>query len=367
MSRSMFHDIGILGTGLWEGPVVENHKITVADGVHRDPFKGQRGDDGLVRIAGLELHPQRHRRALAQIEQSYKDPYRGTVRRRICPRSVPPSEMEADAARRALADAGLQPGDVDAVLVQSFLSDHLQPKNASRLCALLGVHRALALNVDTLCNSAASQVLLGAALIQSRQARRVLCVQSTVFSCVADPGTSAAVQEADMASALLLGEVRGARLACSSHVEGRLHGAVRLDWAVPEGAAAGRRYYEPPVERMAILFDAGLKAEAMRDMAARAAPLCQEALARAELDIKGVGAFVCHQPLSWACALFADVLGLPDGVAIDVFPEYANIGSCSIAAGLHHARQAGRLGGGQALLLFAPAAGATYLAMALSS
>lgn len=365
-SHSMFHNIGILGTGLWEGPVVENHMITVADGVHRDPFKGRRGDDGLVRIAGLELHPQRHRRALLQIEQSYRDPYRGTVRRRICPHAVLPSEMEADAAQRALADAGLQPGDVDAVLVQSFLSDYMQPKNASRVCSLLGVHHALAMNVDTLCNSAASQLLLGAALIQSRQARHVLCVQSTVFSFVTDPGTSAAVQEADMSSAFVLGPVRGARLACVSHVEGRLHGAVRMDWIVPEGAASGRRYCQPPAVQLGTVFDERLKAEAMQDMAARALPLCQEALERAELGgLEGVGVFVCHQPLSWACALFADLLGLPDGVALDVFPEYANIGSCSVPAGLHHARQAGRLGSGQTLLVFAPAGGATYLALAL--
>ena len=56
----MIRDIGIVGMGLWEGDVITNDvfgpQFHTAAQV-RDPYRGCRGDDGVVRVAGAELVP----------------------------------------------------------------------------------------------------------------------------------------------------------------------------------------------------------------------------------------------------------------------------------------------------------------------
>src|SRR5262252_6021288 len=136
MGSPIIRDIGILGMGLWEGEVVNNDRYRsealLATEV-KDPYHGRRESDGTVRIAGMEFTPEKHARTLAAIDRSFRDPYRGTRRRRFFPGDIDVSDAETDAARRAIADAGFEPKDLDAILVQSFLPDQIQPKNDARI------------------------------------------------------------------------------------------------------------------------------------------------------------------------------------------------------------------------------------------
>ncbi len=141
----LIRDIGILGMGLWEGEVVTNDHYGdryLKGAPIKDPYRGRRSEDGTVRIAGMEFTKEKHPRVLAALERSFQDPYRGTQRRRYFPRDLKVSDAETEAARNAIADAGLTPDDIDAVLVQSFLPDELQPKNAALIAHNLGIRRA---------------------------------------------------------------------------------------------------------------------------------------------------------------------------------------------------------------------------------
>jgi 3-oxoacyl-[acyl-carrier-protein] synthase-3 len=360
-------DVGVLGTGLWEGAPVTNDAFprpSLEGRRAKDPYQGRRGDDGTVRIAGMALGPEEFPRTLAAIEEAFRDPYRGTVRRRFFPRELPVSEAEADAARAALADAGLDATDVDALLVQSFLPDELQPKNTAKVAHALGIRDAMAFGVDTICNSVISQLHVGASLIVSGQAQRVLCVVSCAYSRVSDPGASSSIQEADMAGAFVLGRRAGARLDFGWRADGRLHGAIKLAWDDVTGAAPPR-WWEPSARRLLIRFDPALQKRVMGEIADRARVVCREALARAEMTIDEVELLVSHQPMAWYGAFLSDVLGLRDGVYFDAFEEYACINSAGIAASLHEARLAGRLEPGTRALIFSPAAGYVFGAAAV--
>lgn len=362
----MIRDVGVLGTGLWDGPPITNEVFAhLQSGVEvQDPYRGRRGDDGVVRVAGAELVPGTHDRAIAAVERSFTDPYRGAKRRRWLPEDLPVSKAETEAARSALVDAGVVPGDVDALLVHSFLPDGLNPKNAPLIARALGITGGLAFDVDSVCNSALSQMMVGASLIATGQARHVLCTQSIAYSRVRDPNASSTVMEGDMASAYVLGRVPGAEMAFSWRTAGELHAAISLEWRRPAGQPAPP-YWRGPGERLLISFDQQLQQRVNGEVARYAEITVAEALARAQRSLDDVELFVTHQPMSWFGAYMEDTLGLRDGVAFDSFEEYANINSPSITASLHEARRAGRLERGTRALIYCPAAGYTYGAVAL--
>jgi len=362
----MTNDIGILGTGLWQCEAISNEMMRrdVQQAEVKDPYHGRRDDSGAVSIAGMVFTPDKHARTLAAIERSFRDPYRGTRRRRIFPPTFKVSDAESDAARRAIADAGMTPADIGALLVQSFLPDDIQPKNQGLVAHNLGITHAPAWGVESICNSPITHFTIGSSLIVAGHAETVLCVQSSALSRVTDPNSSSTVQEADMASAFVLGRSPGARAAFSWRTDGRLHGAISTPWEVPAGAPP-RRYWEPSKERLMVHFDPSLQAELMGEIAEKARIVCAEALARAEMTLDEIEVFISHQPMSWYDAFISDVLGLRDGVLFGTFEEYANINASSITASLHHARLEGRITKGTKVLMFGPAAGYTYGAAAL--
>lgn len=357
-------DVGVLGTGLWEGEPIGNPPAELAPAEAKDPYRGQRADDGSVRIAGMTLDPASYPRTLAAIEQAFGDPHRGTVRRRRFPAGLRVSEAETDAARAALSDAGIASDAVDALLVQSFLPDEIQPKNAALIAHGLGISNAMVFGVDTICNSVISQLHVGASLIASGQAETVLCVVSCAYSRVSDPSASSSVQEADMAGAFVLGRRPGASMSFSWRADGRLHAAIKLAWDRPTGGDR-RRWWEAPDERLLIRFDPALQQQVMGEIAENARVVSHEALGRAEMDVADLGVFLSHQPMAWYGAFISDVLSLADGVYFDAFEEYACINSAGIAASMHEARRAGRLEPGTRALIFSPAAGYVFGACAM--
>lgn len=364
----MFSDIGILGTGLWDGPIVENEVfdneyLQRAQG--RDPFRGKRLDDGTIRVAGLELTPGRHNRTIAAIEHSFTDPFRGTTRRRHLPDGMKISAADAEAARHALKSAKVEASQIDAVLAQSLVPDEVNPKNEALIAHQLGIHNGPAWCIDTVCASSLTQMNVGAALIASGQARHVLCVQSVAYTRVIDPGSSAKIMVGDMASAFVLGRQAGARLHFDWKTDGRLHSAISLGWALPSNAPE-RRYWESSRERLLVRFDDSQQVEVMADLSKYALMVCNQALRKAEMRMEDVELFITHEPISWSGAYMKDVLGLRDEVAFSVYREYANISSSYIPAALHHALREGQLKKGTKLLIFGPAAGYVYGAAAMT-
>ncbi len=363
----MIRDIGVLGIGLWGAEPITNEVFGAEfqrSAATSDPYRGRRGDDGIVRVAGAELVPGKHDRAIAAVEHSFSDPYRGARRRRWFPPDMPVSDAEVAAAKSALADAGLGIEDIDAILVHSFLPDGLSPKNSPLVAHKLGFRGGLALEVDSVCNSALSHMMLGASLIASGQARRVLCVQSIAYSRLRDERASATVFEADMAGAYVLGPVPGAQMAFSWRTAGELHAAISLGWRRPTGTPQPP-YWQGTGERLLISFDRELQGLVNAQVAEYATLTAAEALGRAGWSIDEIELFVSHQPMSWFTAYMEDTLGLADGVAFSTFEEYANINSSSVTASLCEAKRAGRLERGTRALIYCPAAGYTYGSVAL--
>jgi 3-oxoacyl-[acyl-carrier-protein] synthase-3 len=352
---------GILGLGVWDGPVVTNSAFpdVMRAAIPIDPYKGRRDESGVIQIAGMELRPETHPRTIAAIQRGFADPFRGSVKRRILPHDMLMSDAEADAGRRALADAKLEPNDIDIVLAQSFMPDQLQPRNAALIASKIGITNAAAWEVDSICNSAVSQLHVAASLIAAGQAKHVLCTQSVAYSRVRDPGVSASFQEGDLATAFVVGPREGAELTFAWETDGSLHGAIRLAWDSPTGSPK-RRYWEQAPERLVIRWDDELQASVMSEVGDHAKKVCGRAMWSAEVKLDDIDVFVTHHPMNWFVAFMEDTLGLRDGMAVSSFDEYASVNSACVPASLHRGVKEGRIAPGKRILMFCPGAGYTY-------
>jgi predicted naringenin-chalcone synthase len=131
--------------------------------------------------------------------------------------------VAAQAAERAIADAGLEPGDIDAVII-STCTGYLCPGLTSYVTERIGLPTdILALDlVGQGCGAALPNMRTGEALIASGRARRVLSVCVEICSAAMylddDPGV--------LISACLFGDGAGAVLLTADPSPGRR----RIEW-----------------------------------------------------------------------------------------------------------------------------------------
>ncbi len=104
-----------------------------------------------------------------------EDPFRGTVERRVLEPNQTALSLESSAARKALASAGMTPGDVEHLLVVSFMPDQPGFGNAAFLARELGIMRP-AWNIESTCAGAYAAFQAATALVQSGQCGTVLVV-----------------------------------------------------------------------------------------------------------------------------------------------------------------------------------------------
>lgn len=283
------------------------------------------------------------------------DPFRGTTRRHVA--DVAPSEAEALAAERALADAGVDPREIDLVLSHSLVPDRLTPPNAPLVAHRVGCTRASAFGLDAVCASAIAQLVMGAAMIEAGRARFVLAVQSHLVFRTLDLLDPSSVFLGDGASALVLGPAPAGHglLAHVARADGSLHGAIT--WTGGEGGAwyEGGRMRPGSADR-----------EAMRRMSARLVHMgvetCQALFDQGRVRSSEVAALSSIQPTSWYQAALAEALEVDAARVPTTYPRVAHVGAVGVVENLLEARRRGLLEDGALVALYAHGAGANRTA-----
>src|SRR4029079_11057839 len=109
-----------------------------------------------------------------------------TVERRRAARDGPPSDRGADAARRCLADAGVDASAVDLIVVACATPDQSQPATACLIQEKLGIGGTAcpAFDVNAVCSGFvfALNVAQGMMLTAPAQFRHALVIGADAFS-----------------------------------------------------------------------------------------------------------------------------------------------------------------------------------------
>ncbi|TXH96188.1 MAG: ketoacyl-ACP synthase III, partial [Pseudorhodobacter sp.] len=110
----------------------------------------------------------------------------GIERRHFAAEGQTTADLGTRAAQAALADAGLQAADIDAIIVATSTADLTFPSCATMIQAGLGMTRGFAFDVQAVCAGFAFALTNANALIVSGQANRVLVIGAETFSRLMD-------------------------------------------------------------------------------------------------------------------------------------------------------------------------------------
>ncbi|WP_309573079.1 3-oxoacyl-[acyl-carrier-protein] synthase III C-terminal domain-containing protein [Deinococcus sp.] len=262
--------------------------------------------------------------------------------------------LGAEAARRCCATADVPLGDIDTLINASGTPMQPIPDGSALLAHALGLRGLRTQSVHSTCLSFLAGLELGALLVHTGRARRVLVIAS-------DHG-SVGLNFAQPESALLIGDgAAAALLGPADHPQQGLRALAMLTW--PEGVhhteiRAGGSLLHPSRPDCApgdTLFD--MQGLEVLKLALRTVPtLLQHLGAQLGHDpLEGVHRIIPHQ--ASAAALHAMTrLGWHSRLEVTL-PETGNLIAASIPVALHRAIESGRLRAGQRALLLGTGAG----------
>ena len=151
----------------------------------------------------------------------------GIRERRVAAPHETTATMGAIAGKRAVAVAGLQPDDIDLIVVATLTPDHLTPATAVLVKEALGNHRAAAFDIGAACSGFVYGYATAHAYVQSGMARHALVIGSELLTRFLD--------FSDRSTCILFGDGAGAVVLSASDEEGGGLGGLELT-ADPDGA-----------------------------------------------------------------------------------------------------------------------------------
>ncbi len=96
------------------------------------------------------------------------------------------SDMATWAARRALNDAGVEPYDIDLVLVATMSQDEITPNTAPLVAHELGAERAGAMDIGAACSGFLAALRMAAGQIETGRADRILVIGAEALTRLLD-------------------------------------------------------------------------------------------------------------------------------------------------------------------------------------
>ncbi len=266
--------------------------------------------------------------------------------------------MATAAARAALADAGADASEVDAIVLGTSTPDQVFPATAVRVQAELGAG-GFAFDLSAACSGFIYALSMANALVRSGQARGVLVIGAEVFSRLLnwqDRGTCVLFGDGAGAVFLRAGAAAPEPAAAGSAVAGilstHLHSDGRLGDILYVDGAIGR----PELTGHLVMHGR----EVFRHAVTRLSDAVSEALAANGLTAAEVDWLVPHQANARIIDGVGRKLGLPADRVVLTVDRHANTSAASIPLALAEAYGDGRIRRGHLVLMEALGGGLTW-------
>jgi 3-oxoacyl-[acyl-carrier-protein] synthase III len=263
-------------------------------------------------------------------------------------RHVSPGErlqdLAAAAGRQALDEAGVQPKDVDLVLVATLAADELTPNCAPLVAHDLGAAKAGAMDVSAACTGFLSALALATAQVEGGRADNVLVIGADVLSRFVNP--------ADRGTAALFADGAGAAL-----VRPAAEGEGRIGHIVLHCDGGGAESIKATHEEQRIRMQGH---DTFKAAVTRMSESTLEAARLGGLELDDIGLFVYHQANSRILAAVGERLGLDPERVVNSIDRYGNTSAATLPIALADARERGMLEPGTNVLLAAFGAGFTW-------
>lgn len=286
----------------------------------------------------------------------------GIRERRIAAPEQASSDLGLEAAREAMADAGVGPDDLDLIIVGTATPDMLFPATACVLQDRLGAKRAGAFDLSAACSSWVYGIAVAHGYVSSGMAETVLVVGAETLSKITN--------WKDRSTCVLFGDSAGAAVIrpCEPG-QGFLSFYLGADGAggplisLPGGGSRYPASYET-IERGDHYLQ--MNGREVYKFAVRLIPKAiEEAASRAGVRLEDVDWFIPHQANIRIIDAAAERLGQPREKFFINVERFGNTSSASVPVALYEAVRGGKIRRGDLTVMVAFGGGLTWASTAL--
>ena len=264
------------------------------------------------------------------------------------------SSLATEAARKAIAAAGIAPSDVDLIVLATATPDQTFPASATVVQAALGIDDCVSFDVQAVCSGFLYALSVADSMIRAGGARHALVIGAETFSRILDWGDrTTCVLFGDGAGAVILKGESGDRgiLATRLHADGRHNQLLYVDGGPSTTQTVGKLRMKGQ--------------EVFRHAVTNLADVLREVMAAAGLALGDIDWVVPHQANRRILDATARKLGLAPERVIVTVDKHANTSAASVPLALDEAVRDGRIKGGDLVVLEAMGGGFTWGAAAI--
>ncbi|HEY7353883.1 MAG TPA: beta-ketoacyl-ACP synthase III [Terriglobales bacterium] len=280
----------------------------------------------------------------------------GIRERHIVDKGMATSDLAVEAAKNALAERGIDAGEIEAIVIGTVTPDMSFPSTACLVQHKLGINGIWGFDLSAACSAFVYALQAGAQFIQTGAHKKVLVIGADVMSSILD--------YTDRATCILFGDGAGAvLLEPSADDDGLIDFLHEIDGSggcslfMPGGGSLHPATHETVDKKMHFVHQDG---QAVFKFAVRKmAEVCETLLARNGFKASDIDCFIPHQANQRIIKATADRLGLkPESIIINI-DRYGNTTAGTIPLAMQTAREEDRLKKGDLVLLASVGAGFT--------
>jgi len=278
----------------------------------------------------------------------------GIRQRHIAADDETTSDLAENAARRALENAGIDPTEIDLIIVATTTPDNTFPATATMVQARLGAHHGAAFDVQAVCSGFIYGLSIADSFIARGQARNALVIGAETMSRILDwTDRTTCVLFGDGAGAMVL---TGEERISSEKDQGLLDSYIRSD-----GRFKDLLYVDggpSTTQTVGLLRMKGN--QVFRHAITNIAESMTTIAGRAGVSIDDIDWFVPHQANQRILEGVSKKLSIPTHKVISTVADHGNTSAASVPMAFDRASQDGRIKRGDLVLMEALGGGFTW-------
>lgn len=267
------------------------------------------------------------------------------------------SDIATKAAEVALERAGLNPEDLDLIIVATISPDMFIPSVACIVQSNLNADKAACFDISVACSGFVYALEIANGLMQSMNYKNALIIGAEVLSKVTD--------WTDRATCILFGDGAGAAVIKQSERKGIIKSYLRSEGKKGSALTIGGANIDTPFSKEKTLNDKFIKMngrEVFKFAVGAIEEAVNEVIKDTNVSLEEIKYIVPHQANSRILELAAEKLNLDKEKFYLNLDKVANTSSASVPIALNEMYEKGLLNKGDKLILVAFGGGLTYAA-----
>jgi len=282
----------------------------------------------------------------------------GIKMRRVAGEGESTATLAAEAAKRALENAGMTPEEIELIIIGTITPEMPFPATACFVQEMIGAKNAWAFDLSAACSGFVYSLSIAQQFVSSGRYNNAMIIGAETLTRLTN--------YEDRASCILFGDGAGALIlkAANDGPQGVMYSTSFSDgggWTSLHCPAYGSRYpADKPLDDPSMIKMHINGREVYHTAVRRIVELVKECLEKCDLKIEDIAMFIPHQMNARIIESVGKRLKFTDDRIFVNIDKYGNTSAASIPIALDECRREGKLKSGDIILLVAFGGGLTW-------